>query len=69
MGFRMGCGVTAFTRDDAFALLLSVWPATGNGPVIISVSEDVDVRTLDQKHVIPNMGDVTRRGVWFPLGA
>jgi hypothetical protein len=28
--------------------------------------EDVDVRDLDAGHVLENMGDVTRRGVWFP---
>jgi hypothetical protein len=65
VGFRMGCGVTAYTRDDAFALLLKVWPATRGEPVIIDVSED-DLTTLDQRHVLPNIGDVTRRGVWFP---
>lgn len=62
----MGCGVTAFTRDDAFALLLGVWPSECDGPVILDVSENVDLTTLDQKHVLPNIGDVTRRGVWFP---
>ncbi len=66
VGFRMGCGVTAYNRDDAFALLLGVWPAEGDGPVIREVSEDIDLTRLDQKHVLPNIGDVTRRGVWFP---
>jgi hypothetical protein len=66
VGFQMGCGVTAYTRDDAFALLLKVWPAKRGGPVIIDVSEDVDLTTLDQRHVLPNIGDMTRRGVWFP---
>jgi hypothetical protein len=23
---------------------------------------------LDQKHVVPNMGNIFIRGVWFPLG-
>jgi hypothetical protein len=30
--------------------------------------ENLDIRTLDQGHVIPNMKDPTLRGVWFPLG-
>lgn len=66
VGFRMGCGVTAFSRDDAFALLLKVWPGENDGPTIVDVVEDVDLTTLDQKHVLANVGDVTKRGVWFP---
>lgn len=65
VGFRLGCGVTAYNRDDAFALLLKFWSAKHSGPVITDVSEDVDLTTLDEKHVLPNIGDVTRRGVWF----
>jgi hypothetical protein len=33
------------------------------------VIEDIDVRDLhlvDQSHVVPNMGDPSIRGVWFP---
>jgi hypothetical protein len=37
-------------------------------PAVVQVVENVDVSTLDQKHVLPNIGDVTVRGVWFPLG-
>lgn len=66
IGFRMGAGVTAFTRDDAIALLLKVWPIDAEGPVILDVSEDIDLTVLDQSHILPNVGDVTRRGVWFP---
>ncbi len=65
-GFRMGCGITAFTRDDAIGLLREFWPRENDVPIIADVSEDVDLRALDQNHVTPNIGDVTRRGVWFP---
>jgi hypothetical protein len=27
---------------------------------------DVDIRTLDAKHVLPNAGPVVVRGVWYP---
>jgi hypothetical protein len=30
------------------------------------VIEDIDISLLDQNHVIPNMGVVTFKGVWFP---
>jgi len=35
-------------------------------PAGFSVVEDVDVRDLDPGRVVPNMGDPTLRGVWFP---
>jgi len=63
----IGCGVTAYALDDAMALLrLRVF---SNGEFQVRrVVEDVDVRTLEQGHVLPNMGLVIDRGVWFPLG-
>ena len=30
--------------------------------------EDIDVSILDQKHVLPNVGMVNVRGIWFPQG-
>jgi hypothetical protein len=68
IGFKLGCGVTAFTEDDAKKLVFSQF--SDAPPVIASMESDVDVSTLDPKHVIPNIGDCTRRGIWFPaLGA
>lgn len=63
---NVGCGVTAYTYDDALQILkdrvfAQSLPAS-------SVIADVDVSTLDENHVRPNMGVVTQRGVWFPLG-
>jgi len=37
-------------------------------PDLESVRENVDVSALDERHVLPNMGNVLVRGVWFPLG-
>jgi len=28
--------------------------------------ENIDIRLLDQEHVVPNIGMVTFRGIWFP---
>lgn len=66
-GFRPGCGVTAFDRDDAFAILRKVF-GESMVPMPSRVVENIDITTLDQGHVISNMADVTRRGVWFPGG-
>ena len=32
----------------------------------MEVIENIDIRLLDEGHVIPNMGIVTQKGVWFP---
>ena len=35
---------------------------------IREIREVNDVAELDQGHVIPNMGNMLKRGIWFPLG-
>ena len=37
-------------------------------PEIRKKIEGVDISTLDQGHVIPNMRSPIARGVWFPIG-
>jgi hypothetical protein len=32
----------------------------------IEIIENIDVQLLDKGHVIPNMGPVVFKGVWFP---
>jgi hypothetical protein len=63
---RLGCGVTAFDREDALRLLARTAFASEEIPPISRVIEDIDVRTLDEGHVLPNMGPASERGVWFP---
>ena len=66
-GLRMGCGVTAFDLDDAL-ILLQTHVVGDQSLDVETVIEDVDVRALDPSHVLPNMGVVTRRDIWIPLG-
>lgn len=66
--FGLGCGVTAVDREDAERLLRGAWFAAQGLPRIHDAIEDVDVRDLDAGHVLPNMGDPSIRGVWFPRG-
>ena len=63
---NLGCGVTAYDYEDALNLMKHVIFHNGSVPKILRVQENVDVSTLDQNHVIPNMGLVVVRGVWFP---
>lgn len=65
---RLGCGVTAYSYEDAISILLQTVFVGQNEPQIDKVVEDIDVSTLDQKHVIPNMDPPVWRGVWFPKG-
>jgi hypothetical protein len=63
---HLGIGVTAWTRSEAVALALHTAAALGWQFDVGEVVEDVDIRTLDQGHVVPNMGVSSERGVWFP---
>ena len=67
VGTGFGCGVTAYGRDDALAMVSDLL-FDGEEPPIESISEDVDISTLDEGHVRPNMGNPLRRGIWFPIG-
>lgn len=64
----LGCGVTAHDQEDALKVLRERVFAQGSFPAILECLEDVDVSTLDERHVLPNLGDVTARGIWFPQG-
>lgn len=62
-----GCGVTAWTKDDAIGLLRH-HVFDGQDISVHTVIEDVDVSTLDANHVLPNMAPPNIRGIWYPLG-
>ena len=65
---NLGCGVTAFDYEDALSLLRERVFIKEPLPTIIHHIGDIDVSTLEKNHVFPNMGLVTDRGIWFPLG-
>ena len=61
-----GFGVTARTRDEAEAMARQAAAQLRRAFEPLKVVEDVDVRTLDEGHVVPNIGPVNFPGVWFP---
>jgi hypothetical protein len=65
---HMGCGVTAFDRQAALALIQRRIFPDQPMPAITSVTDDVDIRTLEANHVRPNMGVPVWPGIWFPQG-
>jgi hypothetical protein len=56
-------GVTAYSTQDAIQLL-----ADAKLEVNLASSDIREVRfeELDGNHVVPNMGVISRRGVWYP---
>jgi hypothetical protein len=65
---NLGCGVTAFDYDDAIKLLNERIFSSEKFPRIVNCIADIDVSTLDPNHVLPNLGLVSDRGIWFPMG-
>jgi hypothetical protein len=65
-----GFGITARDWQDAMYLLAEARRVLSARPVEESMIESsTDVRSideLDQNHVVPNMGMMLHRGVWFP---
>jgi hypothetical protein len=62
----MGLGVTAYSRADAEALLAEVGFTRDRDYSWSGAIENIDIRALDQLHVVPNMGPPSFRGVWYP---
>ncbi len=61
-----GYGVTAYSVEDAEAILRQFkWPKWVYQE-IVDVIEDVDLQTLDLRHIRRNMGPPNFRGVWYP---
>jgi hypothetical protein len=65
---NLGCGVTAFSREDALALLQERVFGANGAPPLVEIIDDITRAALDPKHVIPNLGKLEERGVWFPQG-
>jgi hypothetical protein len=67
-GTRIGVGVTAIDRRDALRLVAHRVFGDGPLPTVKEIREDVDVLSLHEGDVLPNLGPPHVRGVWFPMG-
>ena len=63
---KAGCGVTAETLDEARRIVREKVFAEQPLPPIVRATEDVDVSSLDAGHVLPNIGNVLVKGIWWP---
>ncbi|HEX7846390.1 MAG TPA: hypothetical protein VF476_11375 [Chitinophagaceae bacterium] len=65
-------GATAFSINEAKNLVFETLRKLAWSHITINVLdnaeviEEIDIQLLDQGHVIPNMGPVNFKGVWFP---
>ena len=67
-GLGYCCGVTAFDFADALKIIQTKIFKGKNLPDIRTKKGNIDILTLDQNHVIPNMYSPDKRGIWFPIG-
>jgi hypothetical protein len=59
-------GVTAYSLDDALALLKRHQLVGQDIESPIAISANVRIEDLDQAHVVPKCGPMGFRGVWYP---
>lgn len=65
---NIGCGVTAFDREDAFSIIKQCIFGENDPPPILECKNDVSLDDIEQNHARPNVGDLEVRGIWFPQG-
>ncbi|MGE9310634.1 hypothetical protein ACLOAU_03285 [Niabella sp. CJ426] len=67
-GLHLGCGITAFSSEHALALLKSKVFKDEVLPRISKCISNVNIKTLNQGHIVSNMKPPVYIGIWFPLG-
>lgn len=61
-------GVTAWTMEDAEALVTAKVFRGAPMPSPLTVIEDVDINQIAPNHVLPKVESPDVRGIWFPRG-
>ncbi|MEM9332714.1 MAG: hypothetical protein AAGA53_15425 [Pseudomonadota bacterium] len=67
LDLQLGCGVAAVTLDDALLVIKAKVSGKEELPPIERVTEDIKFSDLDQNHVVPNMGAMSVKGIWYPM--
>jgi len=62
----LGIGVTAYSVEDAFRLLEERGYDYHRRMSRAEIRENIKIADLDQFHVVPNMGPIVVRGIWYP---
>ena len=63
--FRAGVGITATSEAEAVAILANAFTEL---PEVNIVRHIQSFEEIEQNHVAPNMGNILKRGIWFPKG-
>ncbi|MBA3694977.1 MAG: hypothetical protein H0W77_16360 [Acidobacteria bacterium] len=59
-------GLTAYSIEDARKLIDEANKTFRFKFEIIEIIENIDISTLDENHILPNIGAPNFRGVWYP---
>ena len=62
-----GFGVTAFSLSDALRILEDAGHSLPQDRSTLRVTERVRISDLDQSHIVPNIGPLVVRGIWYPF--
>jgi len=61
-----GCGITAFDYEDALKIMRRFILRDNNMPAFSRIVENIDISTIEDMNVRPNLGVPVWRGVWYP---
>jgi hypothetical protein len=64
----LGCGLTAYNYDDALNIINKNILCIEKQITISNFDANIKISDLDAGKVLPNIGDVSIRGIWFPIG-
>ena len=67
MAPTFGYGVTARSIEDAFAILGAEGYPIDPSEAGVVVRPDITPADLDQLNIVPNIGPIVVRGVWYPF--
>jgi hypothetical protein len=67
----LGFGVTAWSLDDALRIIraLDYGQFLPDDLGALKITVGVTAAELEQQHVVPNMGPIVVRGMWYPFVA
>lgn len=59
-------GVTSYNLADAIRIISLERDVYRMEPDFEGIACDITLRDIDENHVVPNMGSIVNRGIWFP---
>ena len=62
-----GFGVTAFSFADALRIIEEAGYDLPDDRSTLRINAGIRTADLDQYHVVPNMGPIVVRGLWYPF--